>query len=455
MMSLLRKIFPEDSLIRQWYSSVKAMIAAFVYGFPGEKLCVIGITGTDGKTTTTEMIYAILNNLGVKTAKISSVHFAIGDKTWENKTKRTTVSPFVMQKFLKQCLDEQVQVVVIEVSSHALAQNRVFGISFNIAVLTNITHEHLDYHKNMERLIATKKLLFSKYLDNNGIAILPVDQDIFEFQSEAKRFKTYSFNHPTACVYGSKLQLNKNNIKFIINNVEFSTKVLGEFNALNALAAIAVCATLRDCPESADLKFELKDIASALKQFTGVPGRLENLHLGHDYDIFIDFALTPNALEKVLQFLKSKTNGRLIIVFGCTGDHDKTKRPKMGAIAKKYADTIVLTDDETYTENAQEIREDIKKGIFTGEDKRVDLQDRSFYEVPNRRDAINTALQIASAGDCVLVSGMGTLESRNMNGKEIPWNDKKVIKEAFEVLQNPSKQGLNNLKKNIEEQQSE
>lgn len=440
MRQKLRSLLPDNFFLRRWYSGLKAMMAAFLYGFPAHKINIIGVTGTDGKTTTTEMIFHILQKCGQKTAKISSVSFSKGNESWENTTKRTTVSPFVLQKFLKECVNEGYQNVVLEISSHALSQKRVFGVDFNIAVLTNISHEHLDYHKTMEELISTKKLLFSKYLEKGGIAILNADESfIIDWQNELKNkitIKTYSLKN-SADYRGENFQDMENGIKFSLNQKEVFIPIYGSFNAENALASIAV---------AENVGISQENIISSLSSFSAVPGRLQNMDFGQDFEIFVDFALTPKAFESVLAYLKQRTGGRLISVFGCTGDHDKEKRPIMGKSASKLADIIVLTDDETYTEDGQKIRDDIKAGIFGDKDYN-DREDDTFFEIADRKMAIEQALQMAKPNDTVVVSGMGSLKSRNMGGKEIPWNDKEVVADVFKhAIANK----LSNLKQKIE-----
>ena len=425
MLNPLRTILPDNFFLRRWWSSFKAILAAFLYSFPAKNLIVVGVTGTDGKTSTTEMIFHILKKADRSVAKISSVSFSQNTETWENTSKRTTVSPFVMQQFLANCVKKKIDIVVIEVSSHALVQNRVFGIEFNIAVLTNISAEHLDYHGNIENLRNAKKLLFTKYLDKkNGIGIINQDDEVADsWQSEMSFVKGYSLKQP-AYYQGENFLNTTEGISFDFENTEFTAHVFGEFNAENALAAVSVCR---------ELGLIKAMISLGLSTFVSTPGRLENLDFGQDFQIFVDFALTPKALESILRHLQERTSERLILVFGCAGDHDKDKRPIMGQIAGVFADIVVLTDDETYTEDPVQIREDIKIGIF-GDEEISDEMSEDFYEIADRRTAIETALQLARKGDTVVVSGMGALKSRNMGGEEIPWNDKQVISDIFDSV---------------------
>jgi len=424
MLNFFRQIIPQNFFIRRIFSFLKAFLAAFIYNFPAKKIKIIGITGTDGKTTTCEVLFHILKNNGQKVAKISSANFSIMDTTWTNNTKRTTVSPFLMQKFLKECLDQKIEIVIIEVTSHALVQKRIFGIDFDFALLTNISHEHLDYHGSLENLRAAKKLLFTKFLNLEGISILNADEEVTKtWTKELKKVKTFSFQNKNSDFYATNLQDEKNGLSFYIKKQKFQAKLFGHFNSENCLAAIATAKVLQ---------IQDTEIALALNTFPGVLGRLQNLDFGQNFDIFVDFALTPNAFKKVLYSLKKRTLNKLIVVFGAAGDHDKAKRPLIGQIAYDIADNIILTDDEPYSEEPSLIRQEIKKGIFISQEEReVSLQDKHFFEIPDRKEAIQTALQIAQSGDCIIVAGMGSLTSRNIKGQEIPWDDSQIIADIF------------------------
>jgi UDP-N-acetylmuramyl-tripeptide synthetase len=439
MFNYLRKKLPQNIFLRRWYSTIKAAMAAITYGFPAKKLYLIGVTGTDGKTTCVELIKHYLVKLDKKTAKISSTHFTIAGKTWENKTKRTTVSPFVTQKFLKECVKQKVEYVVLEVSSHALAQNRVWGIKFDLALLTNITHEHLDFHGTIEQLRLDKKRLFTKYLKSDGLAIINRDDPVFaDWSKDLLKIKSYSLMQKEADYFGTNFKDQAQGLEFELQKPEklkARCGLKGDFNAENTLGAVAIVSQAIKIKENQEV---LPQLAKLGGDFTGAPGRLEMLNFGQDFQIYLDFAITPNSFEKTLAFLQRSTKGNLIVVFGATGSHDREKRPLLGKIAKENADTIILTDDETYQEDAQQVREEVKEGIFTKpeeEQREISLENRRFYEIPDRRQAIENALQLAKPNDAVIVSGMGILDSRNMAGKEEKWSDKEVIKEVFATME--------------------
>lgn len=422
MINILRKIIPQTSLIRTFYSHTKAILANAMYGFPAKDLTIIGVTGTDGKTTTTEMIYHILEKSGRPVAKISSASFSMKNSTWENKTKRTTVSPFKMQKFLKQCIKEDIGTVVLEVSSHAIHQKRIFGIKFDIAVLTNISHEHLDYHKTIDNLRDTKKLLFTKYLEKDGVAILNQDDEVTELWKKDIQGEviTYGFSDKSQNKI-THFKDTKEGISFNLKDTKFTANVFGKFNTENATAAILTALAIGH--KDSEIKKNLKD-------FTGIKGRLENLDFGQDFEVFVDFAITPKALKSVLSYLKERTPGRVILVFGATGSHDQEKRRPMAHIARDYADIIVITDDETYNENGDDIRKELREAIFENQEINHRESD-TFFEIADRKIAIEQAIMMAKTGDSIIISGMGSLESRNMQGKEIPWSDQQIIADCF------------------------
>ena len=445
MFNFLRRILAPTSIFRKIFWNLKSFVAAILFRFPARDLKIIGVTGTDGKTTTAEMIFQILQNCGKKVAKISTAEFSIGDKTWENETKRTSVSPFLMQKFLRKCVLAKVDAVILETSSHALFQNRFFGVKFAVGVLTNISNEHLDFHKTIENLRAAKKLLFSKFLQKGGTAILPADAEFTENWADeisraGKIAKTFSLQNPAADFFGKNFTDQKNGIEFEITETKFTAPVFGDFNAENLLAAVGAISIFNFTPAK---------VAAAAAKFKSVAGRCESIDCGQDFEIFVDFALTPQAFEKVLSALKKRTAGNLIVVFGAAGDHDATKRPILGKIAREICDSIILTDDETYGESAEKIRTEIKSGIFENEidAREVSLDDKSFFEIPERKVAIQTALQNAHSGDAVAILGMGNFNSRNLNGREVAWNDREVVLEIFSA--GDEKARLKNLQSSV------
>ncbi len=370
---------------------VRAVGANLVYGFPSRGMVVIGVTGTDGKTTTASLIYHILKSSGRKVAMITTVGAYIGDKKYETGFHVTTPSSFTLQKYINQAKGAGCNYLVLEVTSHALDQNRTFGIKFDIAVLTNITHEYLDYHKTYENYLAAKL----KLLKRSQTLILNQDDESFELIKPGL--------------------LDKEIIPYSLKtNTTFKTNLLGEFNKLNCLAAATVAR-----------KLLIKDrlIQKALSTFKPPPGR-QQLIYNKLFKVMIDFAHTPNAFAKSLPAFKKLATGRLIHLFGSAGARDKSKRPLMGEESAKFADIIILTAEDPRGEKVEQINLAIKKGI--GQRKQV-------VEIPDREEAIKYAFSIAKKGDVVVLTGKGHEQSMNLGQGEIPWSDTEI---ALKYLKN-------------------
>lgn len=433
MFSFLRKIIGHKSRIRFAYYFCKSFLAAVIYRFPSKKIKVIGVTGTDGKTTTVNLIAHLLNSNGLKTGMISTTAFLIGSKKIVNKTKRTSVSPFLMQSLLRQMYQSGCKYVVLEVSSHALEQKRFWGVDFDVAVLTNITPEHLDYHKNMEEYRSAKAILFQSLSQSfqkknqPKIMVLNENDPVFTkfWQYSANRKLSYSLTH-SSDFKAENILLQAGFSEFVLcfhaEREKIRLNLIGEFNIENALAASAVCFALG---------LNLAKIKIGLESFAGVEGRMEKIEAGQTFDVIVDFALTPEALRKLFETTRQFTQGRIIGVLGCAGERDREKRPVIGKMAAEMLDIFILTDDETYSEDGNKIRDEIKNGIAETQKK----QNQDWYEIPNRLEAIRSALKIAQKGDTVLIPGMGSECTRNIGGKEIEWDERKVVKRELKKIQ--------------------
>ncbi len=437
MLGYLRRILPENSFVRRWYSALAAALAAVYYGFPAKQLTVLGVTGTDGKTTTTEMLAHILRAEGKKVCSVSTAHTFLGDNEIAD-DKRTTPSPWRLQQLLRQATKEGIEYVVLEVSSHAIAQKRIFGIRFDVAVFTNISPEHLDYHKTMEDYSKTKKMLFTKLLKHTGAAVINIDDEfghswLPEIEQLGRRVFTYSTRAAAeAFLKGNEIAQRENGVGCLLQDDKGKSvgklflPMFGAFNIENAMAAMLA---------ALQLKISLAESSKSLAHFGGIPGRMEEIESGQDFSIFVDFAVTPGALKKLLLSARQMVDDkRVIIVFGCAGNHpDTSVRQELGRQAAKHADVIIITDDEPYFEDPAEIRELILDGVqyelgTEGESGKI------VREIADRQTAIETALQMAAPGDIVLVSGMGHLESRNFGGNELKWNDKAVIQSVLNTF---------------------
>lgn len=380
-----------------------AILANIVYGFPGRKLQVIGITGTDGKTTTSSLIYHILKTAGKNVSLISTVAAHIGGKTYDTGFHVTNPSSFPLQRFLKHIamLDgKSEKYLVLEVTSHGIDQNRIWGIPFFIAGLTNITHEHLDYHKTYENYVMTKARLLKKA----KIAIVNKDDSSYKLVSPKLKGKK-------VVTYGLKKDADINPTV-----LKFETSLPGEYNKYNCLLAIAVCRQLG----IAD-----KDIQKGIQTFTPPTGRTEIVYR-KDFTVMIDFAHTPNAFEQLLSALRPKVKGRLIHVFGSAGLRDKTKRPLMGKAAATYDDIIILTSEDPRSEISEKIMDDIENGIK----KRAGLE---IIRIADRQEAITKAISLTKKGDFVVLTGKAHETSMNYGHGEESWSEYEAVAKALKM----------------------
>ncbi len=392
----------------------KAIIANWFYGNPSNRLTVIGVTGTDGKTTTSSLIYHILKSSGKKVSLISTVSATIGKKSYDTGFHVTTPSPFTVQKYLKQAADDGDDYFILETTSHALDQFRVYGIHFNLGLVTNITHEHLQYHKTYEKYVQAK----SKLLQWSDIAIVNKDDKSYPYliNTPMKAMLTYSL---------------KNHADF---NFDISKKInmsLALFNKYNYLGAYIVCHKLGLSDEQ---------IFSAIKTYTLPPGRLEVIY-DKKFKVIIDFAHTPNALHEALQSIKEvhQPSGRIIHLFGAAAFRDDSKRPLMGDESASHADTTIITEEDYRTEDPEHIAKQIAVGMNKNEWKLITPDayvgdKKTFTSIVNRQEAINKALSIVKKGDIIVLTGKGHEQSLCRGTKEYPWDDKKAMLESIKKL---------------------
>lgn len=391
-----------------------ACAALVYYGNPAKKLKIIGVTGTDGKTTTSNYIYQLLELSGRKSALISTIGVFIDRKKDSLGLHVTTPSAFTLNKYLKKAADSDVEFVVLEVSSHAIDQNRIFGIDFEVGTITNVTKEHLDYHKNIENYLNTKIKLLKM---SRNVVLNERDPFIQKIKSKLpdRKILTYS-------LVGEDSDLDYSNIK------NSQTEELTDYNKKNLLASLLVLRVLG---------FDLDKLNGYIRKLNLPEGRFEYVQ-STPYKVIIDFAHTPNAFSCLLPEIKKTTHGKIIHVFGSAGKRDKAKRPDMGEISSKYSDVIILTAEDPRGENLHKINSDIRKKIdprfslvsSTDVEKNKDLP-KTIIQIDDRRLAIKFALSIAKTGDCVVITGKGPEKSMNMGGKEIPWNDIEITKKLL------------------------
>jgi UDP-N-acetylmuramoyl-L-alanyl-D-glutamate--2,6-diaminopimelate ligase len=431
----MKKLIPQS--IKNIYHLVQAVLANVVFGFPSRKIRIIGVTGTDGKTTTTQIITKILEEAGKKVALASTINFRINGQEWSNLSHFTTLSSFAVQKFIRRAVEEGCEYLVLETSSHSLDQHRVWGVDYDTAVITNVTREHLDYHKTMEEYRRTKKKLF----ENVRVAVVNLDmiepEEYLNCKAKIKigylaKFPISNFQFPiksqfsisndqTRKIVAEDIKLGISGSAFIVGGEKFTLSLVGDFNIENALAAISVAVS-----EGIDLA----TCARAIEKIKGVPGRMEYVPNGKGLNILVDFSLTPNALEKLYSLLSriKKPEARIIGVFGSCGERDRGKRPIMGEIVARFADQVILTNDEPYHEDPMQIIEEIAVGIKNKK------ENKDFWIIPDRREAIKKALLLAKADDVIAVTGMGAEESMVVGDEKIPWNDRKVILEELKSI---------------------
>jgi UDP-N-acetylmuramoyl-L-alanyl-D-glutamate--2,6-diaminopimelate ligase len=409
-----------------------AILSAIFYNYPAKKMRVIGVTGTDGKTTTTNLIYTILKSAGFKVGMISSINAIIGDKIYDTGFHTTTPNAVDMQKYLAEMLSAGTEYAVIETSSHGLAQHRVDMCEFDIAVITNITSEHLDYHKSIQQYKEAKAELFqslntSFYKPNiPKISILNRDDNSFNFLKKYKADILYSYGFNKQSDFSAEdIQYNEAGMKFSVKTptgcFQIETNLLGKYNVYNILAAIAVA-----CSQKIPTKFIKKGIES-IKQ---IKGRMEFVsHNAGNFRVIIDFAHTPNALEKALGVARDIAENNVIVVFGCAGLRDKYKRKAMGKVAGKLADKIFITAEDPRTESLEDIMNEIALGCeLVNRKEGID-----FFKILDRQKAITTAIRSAQEGDVVITCGKAHEKSMCFGTKEYPWDEYEVIKSALKM----------------------
>lgn len=376
------------------YHWLEAMLAAIRFGFPSRKLTVIGVTGTDGKTTTTTLIYHILKAAGHKVSMITSVHAVVAGKTYDTGFHVTNPRGWQVQKFLREAVDHGDTHFVLEVTSHGLSQHRVDFVRFAVGVLTNVTHEHLDWHKTFDAYLRTKLSL----LQRSRVAVINRDE------AEVYNKASASLRRKRVVSYGIRRDAH-----VTPKTYPFTTKLPGMFNRYNCLAAIAVSDAL-DVPT--------KTVQQAVAAFGGVKGRMEVV-AEKPFRVVVDFAHTPNAIEQALKTVRVSCKKRLIHVFGSAAIRDREKRPLMGKASGRYADVIILTEEDYRTEDVNKIIEEIASGISPGP---------QVHRYPDRTKAIEFALSLGKPGDCVIITGKGHEESIARGKIEYPWSDQKVVK---------------------------
>lgn len=422
--SLFRAIEPYGHLVESFIMNVR-------YGFPARGMHVIGVTGTNGKTTTSFMIHKMLVEAGIKTGLMSTVAYGIDDDIHPQVQHMTTLSAGQLQKRLREFKRAGVDWVVLETTSHALAQHRVWGVPYEIAVMTNITHEHLDYHRTFERYLAAKVRLF-KIAAKHGreIGIINADDpNASEFEKVTKNVVTYGVKSGDLKASSVKLTAEGSTFKATIGseNYNISCNIPGEFNVYNSLAAVAV---------GHEMGLDKKQIENGISALKGVEGRMTVVSAGQKFTVIVDFAHTPDSFERLLHDLRASTKGKLITLFGSAGRRDEAKRAVQGEIAGRLSDEVVLTEEDDRDIDGSEILRQIADGVKKS-GKRVD---KDLFMILDREEAIGFALTRAKdAADTVVLLGKGHEKTIERADGTYPWNEIEITKTALNEMRKKSK----------------
>jgi UDP-N-acetylmuramoyl-L-alanyl-D-glutamate--2,6-diaminopimelate ligase len=427
MKEAIRKFIPSFLIDRlHWFYS---LLGAVFYGFSSRSLKVIGVTGTNGKTTTINLATKIFEEAGFKVVSLSSIKFKIGQEEVENKLKMTLPGRFFIQQFLKKAKDANCQFVFLEITSEGIKQFRHSFINFDTVLITNLNPEHIEAHGSFEKYREAKGKLFQVGKNNH---ILNLDDENFNYfrQFPAKNKIGYGIDLKyktgvSEIIEGEDAKTSKENIEFRVENEIFRASLLGLFNIYNCLAAISIARAYG---------ITLEICRKALEKVSGIPGRMEEV-VSKPFKVFVDYAFTPNALEKVYQLIRSNFRPKkMICVLGATGGgRDKWKRPILGKLAAQYCDKVIVTDEDPYDEEPLKIISQVAEGASGKAEKILD-----------RREAIKKALTYASprdpsnpedSGDSIIITGKGCEPWICVaDGKKIPWDDRRVVKEEFEKL---------------------
>ncbi|MFI3114529.1 MAG: UDP-N-acetylmuramoyl-L-alanyl-D-glutamate--2,6-diaminopimelate ligase [Clostridia bacterium] len=387
-------------------------IANNFYQKPSKEMDVLGITGTNGKTTTTYLVKHILEETGKKAGLIGTNQNMIGQKVIE--TERTTPESIELQSLLRDMQKEDCQNVVMEVSSHALALHRVNGVYFKVGAFTNISQDHLDFHETIEEYAKAKSKLFSR----TKFAVINLDDEFGEYMAEEAKCTVLSYG-----IERNDVDLKAQDVELLSDKVVFNAKYLdktcqmtlnipGRFSVYNALTAIGICLSLG---------IDLEEISTALAKAKGVSGRIEVVPTPLDYTVIVDYAHTPDGIINVLKAVKGFAKGRVIGVFGCGGDRDKIKRPLMAKACSRYSDLSIVTSDNPRSEEPKDIIEDIIVGF----------EDSPYEKIEDRREAIAHALSIAKSGDVVVIMGKGHENYQEIHGVKHHLDDKEEVLKYF------------------------
>ncbi len=403
-----------------------ALLSARFYGDPSRRLRMIGITGTNGKTTTSYLIKSIIEKAGKKAGLLGTISYIIGGEIMP--APHTTPESSDLQKYLSQILDAGAEYAVMEVSSHALELNRTANCEFDIGVFTNLTQDHLDFHKTMEDYFNAKLKLFTSLNNERGkmakkVGIINIDDPYSNRILSAMTVKaiTYGFSE-NADIRPEEINVDVDGIRFLAvtpkGNFPIESKLTGKYNILNILASIAV---------GQSLGFDNSAIQEGISSLSSVSGRFEKIDEGQDFTVVVDYAHTEDALKRILETIRAFAKGRVITVFGCGGDRDRGKRPKMGEAAVKLSEIVILTSDNPRSEDPHEIIKEIEEGIKRKRNGRL----REYLVIPDRKEAIYRAIEMAEKDDVILIAGKGHEDYQIIGDKKLHFDDREIAREAI------------------------
>lgn len=430
MLQSIKSLISLDNPLRLWYHGLRAVAANIRYGFPSKGMTIIGVTGTNGKTTTSNIIAAGLRASGKKVFMFTTVNIILGEQEFTNHTKMTSPDAFELQRWLWIAKKEGCDIAVIETASHGIKMYRNWGIDYDICVLTNITQDHLDLHHTMDDYVNTKLKIFRKlmyYKRKPGIkktGVINMESAYKErFLAETyDSLYTYGFSYD-ANIRAEAAHHTRESMNFTVimpgKTLHIKSQLRGNFNISNILAAIAVFSAMW---------IERDDIPKIIANVKTIPGRMEEVKSKDGFSIFIDYAHTADALENVLSTMQEmRGQGRIITVFWATGDRDTTKRPIMGQVVSRLSDIVIVTQDDDYTENTQKIIKDILPGI----DRK---QGENFWIIADRREAIRTALLMAKKGDLILIAWKGDEHMLMTNEGPVEWHERTIVEKMLQDI---------------------
>jgi len=433
--NLIKKFVPPSWIKR--YHKLEAEIAVRLYAYPSRKMVVIGVTGTNGKTTTSHLIASIFETAGLVVGMLTTTTFKIGKKKWLNKTKLTTLSPFVLQKMLARMVSAGCEYVVLEVSTHAVDQYRILGVDFDLMVLTNVTREHIEYHGSFKEYLKAKGELFrmlgscfrKKHIPK--VIILNRDEANFKYFDKFDADRKYTYGILRGRIKAERINYSslESDLKsdFLLStplgNKRIGINLPGRFNIYNALAAATVAISRA---------IDVETIKNGLERVKNVPGRMEmilargKLRKKQKFKVIVDYAHTPDALSKVFETLRSVKKNRIIVLLGACGERDKDKRPVLGRLASQFADIVIITNEDPYSEDPRKIIDEVAAGV-KGKKK-----GKNFFKIFNRRQAIKKAIELSQENDIVLLTGKGAEQAIVEDGVYHPWDERKVVRKILE-----------------------